>query len=392
MENHTSTLKSIIYTSIFIIFLLLIIDIFTNQIDILNYGWDFREYMVIAKYGFSSEHLSAPFAYRYPTPFLAAWVSDFLNVPLSEAFKVLAYFGAYLQLMGIFWLVVFVTRSYTGAFVALIVTACSAFNVKFLLFDPFRPDHFAYFFVLLSVFLIIRKHVPALLIVSAIGVQFREFAIIPLIAYYLTMAISGDWAGFRRNTFPVLSVLVISVLLPRLLIPVTVNYQYLGSVSDVINIPMNLARDINLIYALTAYFLPVLLLLTKTRIACLKAGLSYEMAMFLSVYSVLIVVMALYGGSDLPRFMTYLFIPQMIMLGRLIPNVPKVEILYVLAATAYFNQMFAGIPMDTLDRYLDWYGGYNDRLNISSWMRALEMLVLMIGSVAIRRAFLKEKT
>jgi len=123
--------------------LLAAIRLSTNSIDPNRFSWDLRYYIEMAEQGFAA-NLASPFAYRYVTPLLARWLSQGLSAPVETGFAGLAYVGAFGQLLGVFVFTHWYTRSRPGAWLAMLFTALSLFNIKFLLFDAFRPDHLAY--------------------------------------------------------------------------------------------------------------------------------------------------------------------------------------------------------------------------------------------------------
>ena len=105
----------------------------------------------------------------------------------EAGFRGLAYFGAALQLLGVFLFTHWLTRSAKGALIALLVTAFSLFNVKFLLFDVYRPDHLAYALILLQTYFALEDRFWPLLFSTILACQFREFNLIPLVAYLFAL-------------------------------------------------------------------------------------------------------------------------------------------------------------------------------------------------------------
>ncbi|MBK9778946.1 MAG: hypothetical protein IPP55_02675 [Anaerolineales bacterium] len=105
------------------------------------------------------------------------------GLSIESGFKLIAYIGAFTQLTGIFLFVRWLGRSSRGAWIALLVTAFSLFNVKFLIFDPFRPDHLAYALILLQTYFALKRKFLPLLLLTLIGSMLREFTLIPIFAY-----------------------------------------------------------------------------------------------------------------------------------------------------------------------------------------------------------------
>lgn len=380
-KSKTSNFLRTIGIGIFMLILIVIIDILTNTFDINKYAWDFKYYIAFAEDGFGMKDLISPVAYRYMTPFLAASLHHLFSLSIPESFKVLAYIGLWLQLVGIYIFVHHYTKSSKGALIATLATAFSAINVKFLLFDPFRPDIFAYIFVIVAVYLAFKKKVIWLMIVSAIGVQFREYAIVPLIAYFINLTLNKEWEEIKIYILPLMFTLIISVLLPRVLIPITESYQYARSLKDLLIIPLDPWRDFNWLYTITIYFLPMSILLTKYRLKKIKNKISSQDKSFILIYTLLIALLSMYGGTDLARFTTFLFIPQIILIGYLTPFATKLELVYLVVAVFLFNKIHTDIPVGDFN----WYGGYDNIVTSATYMHLIWMMLIIIGAMILRK-------
>jgi len=368
---------------------LVVIDMMTNELDINKYNWDFKYYIAFAEEGFGMKDLISPVAYRYMTPFFAALLHAVLPVSIPEAFKVSAYMGLWLQLMGVYLFVCYYTKSFRGAVIAALVTAFSAVNVKFLLFDPYRPDIFAYAIVLAIVYLIFEKRVLLAMMASAIGVQFREFAIVPLIAYFASLVVSQEWHTFRRYIIPLMITLVVAVLLPRVIIPVTQSYQYVKGIADLWRIPMDWWRDFNWLYTIIIYFLPTYVLLTKERFRKIKESIAPEHMRFLVLYTLLVALLSLYGGTDLSRFATFMFLPQIIFVGHLSMYAYRAELIYLIVSVFLFNKIHTDIPVWDFNLALDWYGGYANLVTKGTYIHLLWVVLIVAGAIAVRKVLQK---
>jgi len=376
---------NIFFVAMAIFILIVLIDLFTNSLDIHKYDWDFKFYIAFAEDGFSMDKLSSPGAYRYMTPFLVSALHTLSSLSIPEAFKILSYMGLWLQLMGIYLFVSYYSKSTLGGIVAMLVTAFSAVNVKFLLFDPFRPDIFAYFIVVLAVYLALKKRVLWLMIVTAIGVQFREFTIVPLIAYFLNLGFNREWSELKRYAIPFILTLIVSVLLPRMLIPITYSYQNFKSINDLLVIPLNGWRDFNWLYTILLYFLPTFILLTRSKIKKIKELISPQDFTFITIYALLVALLSMYGGTDLARFTTYFFIPQIVMIGFLAPLSTRMELIYMLTALFFFNKIHTDIPVWNSKLYMDWYGGYANIVTTATYMHLLRMVLIIGVAVLLRK-------
>lgn len=363
--------------------ILFVLSVLTNSLNTEGNAWDFIYYMAMAKDGFHAEPMASPFAYRYLTPLLVNGLS-LLGLSIEHGFSFIAYFGALAQLTGIFFFVKWLTQSSKGAYLAMGATALSLFNIKFLLFDIYRPDHLAYGLILLQTYFAFTKRFWPLLITTIIASQIREFNIIPLIAY-LFMAMRTE----NRNVFikqAVVSAFCIlpAILLPRLLIPVTENYQIVGLSQDgLINtliLPFIPSVDVNFIFSIAAYFLPLLFLADLKTIKAVFLSLPEDQRRYLLAYTLLVLLISFFGGTDFTRFATFLFLPQIILIGMIAPTLPTLRIGLMLASVFIFNRIWMPFPDWDVEQYRDFYGGFSLRLNMSTVYRIAEWFgFLLLG-------------
>lgn len=385
-----SRLRAILVPLIISIALVLLLDGMTNEINVEKLDSDFQWYIALSEQGFRATPLISPFAYRYANPFLVGGLRRFMGIPTRSGFELSAYLGATLQLFGVFLLVLYVTKSRKSAYIALLVTALSLFNIKFLLFDPYRPDHFAYASILLAFYFCLTNRFYLLLIVTAIGLQFREFVVVPLLSHMMSLVAQREWKILLRKVVPFLACIFLALVLPRWLIPVTRDVQYvklsgLGLVSA-ISVPFNAARDFNFLFCVLAYSLPTLMLLTLPRLRLVILEFSREMVLLLAFYTIFVLVFSLFGGSDLMRFMTYLFLPQALLVASLSRMASRVELVVMLIAVFIFNRLWLPFPAWDSQEYLDFYGGWAARLNWATAWRWVELLSFLVLAIATRQA------
>ena len=167
----------------------------TNFIDVSKFTWDNVRYLAMAQTWFSIETMTSPFAYRWGTPALARALSDAFSVSLTFGFQLVAWVGAVAQLVAVFWLVRAVFSSSKAGWAGLVVTALSVWNVRFLLFDPFRPDHLAYPIVILASLAALKRQWWWLLGLTLLGFPFREFTVIPLLAALATLVTTREFGS-----------------------------------------------------------------------------------------------------------------------------------------------------------------------------------------------------
>jgi hypothetical protein len=365
------------------------LDIVTNSIDTKKYAWDFVYYIALAKEGFNAQPLASPFAYRYLTPLIVHGFTRILSISIDNGFRMIAYLGAITQLAGIFFFTNWLTKSRKGAYLAMLVTAFSLFNVKFLLFDIYRPDHLALALILLQTYFAFEKKFLPLLITTLIASQIREFNIIPLAAYLI-----ANWHSEERTTsikyiFFSTILLLPAIVLPRVLIPVTENYQIVGlsqnGILTALLLPLIPAVDINFVFSLLAYFLPLLFITDIKTITTTLAGLSDDQRRFLFVYTILVLILSFFGGTDFFRFTTFLFLPQILLIGLIAPQRSNLQIWAMLTVTVLFNRIWLPFPIGDIDQYLDFYGGFSLRLSWAVLYRSLEYLAFITIGFLLRK-------
>jgi len=367
------------------------LDLLTNSIDIKKYAWDFVYYIAMAKDGFNAQPLASPFAYRYLTPLLVNSITKISSLSIENGFLVIAYLGAIAQLTGIFFFANWLTRSRKGAYLAMLVTALSLFNVKFLVFDIYRPDHLAYALILLQTYFAFKNKFLPLLVTTIIASQIREFNIIPLVAYLVASWHSEERPAIIKHIFSSALFLLPAIILPRLLIPVTENYQIIGLSLDGILTALVLSLapsvSINFIFSILAYLLPLLFIADAKTIKAALSALPDDQRRYLRTYTILVLILSFFGGTDFYRFATFLFLPQIILISLIAPQKSKLQIGAMLAAIFIFNRIWLPFPIWDKGKYLDFYGGFALRLNWSTLYRILECLAFISLGYLFRKQY-----
>jgi hypothetical protein len=381
--------RQILWAAILSAMLIAALDALTNTIDIQNFSWDFRYYIAMARDGFHAQQLASPFAYRYLPSLLVYGLTHTPGLSIENGFRAIAYVGAFAQLISVFLFTNWFTRSTKSAYVALIVTAFSLFNIKFLFFDVYRPDPLAYPLILLQTYFAFKRKFFPLLFTTLIALQVREFNLIPLIAYLFAFAPAKDRRTFLKEL--VLSVLglTLAIGLPRLLIPVNENYQFADLSADgllrVLLAPLVLTRDLIFLYSLAAYALPTLMLVNLRNAKSILGSLNTETKSFLIVYTGLVLLFSFLGGTDFYRFSTYLFLPQAILLGFLSQTSSNLELAVMGIAVFIFNRLWLPFPTSDVGAYLDFYGAYATRFNAAAISRMIECVVFILVGFLVQR-------
>ena len=365
------------------------LDFVTNSIDTKKYAWDFIYYIAMAKDGFHAQPMASPFAYRYLTPLIVNSIARISSLSIENGFYVIAYFGAIAQLTSIFFFTNWITNSRKGAYLAMLVTALSLFNVKFLLFDIYRPDHLAYALILLQTYFAFKKKFLPLLLTTIIASQIREFNIIPLVAYLIASWHSQERQTFIRDSFFSAAFMIPAILVPRVLIPVTENYQIVGlsqnGILTALLLPLIPTVDINFIFSILAYFLPLLFIADIKTIKTTLSSLPDDQRQYLYAYTILVLILSFFGGTDFFRFATFLFLPQILLIGFIAPQKSKLQIGAMLTVIFIFNRIWLPFPIWDKDQYLDFYGAFALRLNWSTLYRILECLAFILFGILLRK-------
>lgn len=371
------------------------IDQLTNQLDVTRFSWDFRYYLDMARRGMEPP-LAGPFAYRYVTPLLARVISSALGTEAEAGFAVLARLGAIAQLFGVFLLARWYSKSQRGAWTAMLAVAFSLFQVKYLLFDEFRPDHLAYPLLLLQVYLALTGRFWPLWAVTLVGCQIREFNAIPLAAYVYGMILDGQGGSEAERRSVRLQVavaaagLALALIVPRVVIPISEDFQFVSFSRDGILrgllAPLILARDANFLFALLAYALPVLLLAGPRTLGRIALGFKPFDRHFFGAYCAAVLVLGFLGGTDFHRFMTYLLPIMALLISVLAKQSSNLQLTLVLAAVFVFNKIWLPFPNADLDSFLDFFSGFGTRFNLASILRLLEWILLMAAGYGLRKA------
>lgn len=406
-----------------------VLDLFTNSLNIYRYVWDHYHYIDMAQNGIrGNEALVAPYAYRPIVPLLAGVIGRVTERSVLAGFRAVTYAGLISQLVLIYVLARQFTRQQWAAWVVMLVAAISTYHVKFLLFDIYRPDSLAFTLILIGMLAFVRRqrlvtarqmsnaavgvqraaplqpdHSPGavlytliILLTSALGLLVREFCALP--AALLAARLLLEFVRTRRlrpllEALGIVAVIGLAYWLPQKLISVGRSDQFLSSdLSNLWDIVSNIPRSFNILLGAAIYLLPLLVLLTPPRARRLWARLG-DHRLDMALYVVIVLALALVGGSDIVRFVVYLFVPVIILLALLLDDgMRPAEVIYALLATAVYNRILSPIPQESLEAYLDFYIVWFDRTSPVTWLRAGELLLWILGAFALRRWIAKDQT
>lgn len=354
--------------------------------------WDGINYAKLAQKSFDAK-LRAPFVYRLAVPFLARGISSLTEWDLLISFRLLVQVSTVLVLT----LAYGAARRWGGdrssaAFLSLCL-GLTFHHVRFPLFFTTMVDVEAYPLILLSMFWIWEGHPLRAGWLGAIGLLFKEFLLLPLVVALVAAAAEARRARSWRAALglvPVVSVGAAAFLLPRLLIEVRRSFQEIDPTdattwSGLWELPTDPVRLLTMLVAYLGYFLPVLLLLTRPRLASLRAALApYRLT--LGLYLVLHLLLVVYGGRNVAVFVSYsLPVLVLLLIVLLRDGAPsRFELAYVLAALVVYNRLFVAIPDPNVDEeayYVFLKFGYPAAMG---W-RLLELVGWIAGAILVRR-------
>ena len=366
--------------------------------------YDAIQYVDMARSGLiGNPNLIAPMAYRPGMPLASRAVADVLSVPIEDGFRIVGWISSLCFLMCVFTLARHFAVDYRHALVPMVILGLSFAHIKFPLFFYSLVDVSAYPLMVLAFWALMTRRFALCLLISGIGVLFKEFLAIPLSLVILHLGWTF-WHSRSRRDFVRFAVAlgfgVGVVLIPRLWIPVSGTGQFvdpindLGTLRNVLTAPLDEGRWFNILYAVMGYWLPTILLLTRSRIdrvwADLRGFTGWAMAMSL----LLVLLLTMYGGTNIFVFVAYSVAVQAVVLALLFRHgVGVAEGIYVVAVTLLFNKIMLHLPLPAngFDAYIDFYGGYSSRVTVSTLMRAIEMgafvaLAMCVRAVAARIA------
>lgn len=352
----------------------------------------------MAEDGLARELRISPFIYRYAAPFLSGITHRFTDLSIYKSFKVITYVGAIGELLGVFLVVRHVTKSEKSAYIGMLSVALSLYNIKYPLYDVYRPDILAYPIILISTWLAFKDYFFPLLLTTMIGLQFREFTIAPLLAHLATKLQGEHSKTSIRNVAISMIGLVIAIGLPRLLIPVIEHAEAVQLSSkafgQVVQLLSLWPRNINIVYIVLAYFLPFLILYRRSQLKNALKEIPVEQIRYLAYYSGIVFLLLVIGGTDLDRFATYFFLPLAVLTGLLAKNQSFIKLLLVLIVQIIFNRIWLPFPVWDFDLIINFYSGWSNVINTASLWRFTELIALaVVGNLIVHFQFSsKQKT
>jgi hypothetical protein len=368
--------------------------------------WDPESYTDMARNGLlGNDKLVAPFAYRPGVPLLAGALSRHLDISVDDAFLWITRCA----IIGLLFATFLLARRFAGdrpeegsgdvrALIPVFFAAAAVMPVKFSLFVPTSIDSTAYFLIVLAVWAHTGGHRTLAFWISALGLFFKEFLAIPLLLSLVKYHRAWKRSGSRRALWTFGGAVAVSlavILVPRLGLPVVETHN-IHSLSRLIANPLNMLRNLNIVLDLLAFWLPVLLLLTRPRLRSVWNGLAAWRG-YLGAFLALDLLLVMYGGTNLMTFVSYMIPVQIIVLARLASaareNPGPGEWLLALCFTVACNRVFGTIPFpdDGFDAYIDYYAGWSSRVNLATLARFGE-IAFYLAAMRVARRFVFSRT
>lgn len=362
--------------------------------------WDALSYVDVAEHGWlGNDQLVAPFAYRPGVPLVARALSNAFSISVLNGFSIVTRIAALAELCAAFHLARLFGASRRSALVAMAVVALSYFHLKLPLFYDSLVDVAAYPFMLLALWALYSRRFVACLALSSLGLFFKEFLAVPAILLGFELGVEM----VRRRNLARLPLLLAALILPalgfavpRALLPIATSKQYVEIAGNpdlwvyLTYIPRRWTRDVNILFDLASYALPLLLIATPQRLRRAWNDLG-ALRPTLILSFVLVLGLTMYGGTNVSIFVTYAVGVLIALLVKILQQgVAPLEIGFMLLAMLIYNRILLPIPLpsESLDDslgYIDHYAGWGSRLSAATAWRAGELCLYVLLSIGLRR-------
>jgi len=255
----------------------------------------------------------------------------------------------------------------------------------------------------LATWLLIERRYTACLVVSLVGLFFKEFLLMPSLALLLVLYREYQReksASLLLMAITTVTTVAICFVLPRLLVPVIAVYGnslriglpeasllgYLHNLRALLSDPLDPGRLLNIVFASGGYWLPSLVLLNRDRFRRSWLLLSGDRLVWTASLASL-AVLTLVGGTNIMIFVTYAVAAQAMLLSAVYSEkIHWLESLYALAVVIVFNRLWTPVPSYEADFFgaIDMFGGWGSRLTVSTAYRVLEMAGYLLVAVPVR--------
>ena len=359
--------------------------------------WDMHYYIDMAAHGLiGNNDLAAPFAYRPGAPLLVGLIAGVLHCDPEITFRMCNALMCVLFVVSCFYYARAFGASFQAAAFSGVSLSLYFYVTKWTLFSGTMVDIYAYPLLLLAFWAVIRERFYLCLVVSAIALFFKEFALLPLLIQAAALVIKTSRKDWRKLVTPItltLLVMLFCFVLPRFLIHVRQTFQDIDPINQssslrrLLSYPLSLRHNFNIVFAYLSGWLPVLLLLTVRRWQIAWPSLK-PYAVILALYMAVHFALTMYGGTNIDIYITFCAPIQILVLIAFLDKdrVPPWEWVAVILVVFLYNRIWMKVPLpqNGLDAYLDFYGGYYMRVTHASLIRMAELLTWIIGFWGLR--------
>jgi len=359
--------------------------------------WDMAYYLDMATRGLiGNKNLAAPFAYRPAAPLIVGVIAHVFRSDPETMFRVSDAIMCVVFILSCFYFARSLGASVYAAAFAGLALALNFNVVKWTLFSGTMVDIYAYPFLLAAFWALLRKRFYLCLAISAVGLFFKEFLLVPIMVQAAVVVFRGRFKEWRTSLNAVMLtilVLLLCFVLPRLAIHVARTFQDIDPLNDgstisrLITYPLSRRHDFNILFAFLAGWLPVLLLLDRRRLRMVWLRL-YPYRVILVLFTAFHFFLVMYGGTNINIYITYCAPIQIMVLIVLLDkgNTRTWEACLAIVAVFVFNRLWKAVPLpqNGMDTYLDFYGGYYMRVTPSSFFRMGEVLAYILSFGVLR--------
>ncbi len=347
--------------------------------------------------------LAAPFAYRAAIPLLVGHAARFFGMEPVDMFGIVSHIGSVLLILACFGFTKSRGVSNAGAYVITLAVCFYMWHIKHPLYIRAGLDVYAYAIFILAFWLLLKRRFYTCLAVSGAGLLVKEFLLVPLLAQAVPLIRNRRRGALKSWLIPLGATLLVFAsffLLPRLLIEVAINHQYIDTkhgfkMARLIFDPLDVRKDLRIAFSYCAYWLPVLMLITGERLLKVKESLSENRHLYY-FYAGFHFLLLMYGGTNIATFVGYSLVLQIIVLSALFSGgkIAWQESAAVIAAVFLFNRIGFPIPSPAEDLafYMQYYDGFQGKkLSTRTMLRFGEIACYIGGMWLLRKAIAAAK-
>ena len=378
--RHARVLLSVFLAAVSLVAAL---SLLTNRMVARWDTWYYRDMAINGLVG--NHHLATPFAYRPVVPLTVFAISRVLRTDPETTFHAATHFIAVILLiLAFYW-----TRSFGGselaAWCGMLALGLNFLMVRYPLLTGTMIDVYAYVFVLLAFWGVLRRRFYPVLVLCAAGLFLKEFMVVPLLAQAGVLVWETPrerWRSLWRPLGLTAFAIAFYIIVTRATIPVVESFDHIDphrpeTLLFLITHPLSPKRWFNIVYSYLSFWLPCLLLITRARWQVVRERLApYGSA--IGFFALVQFVLMMYGGNNISIFVGYSLPILLLVMAALVDGgTPRPwELILVFAVLVVFNRIGAHIPTyeeGNWDGFTDFYGGYSTEIRLRSVLRFIEI-------------------